>query len=50
MDNIVVQIGLWVGAITVALNAIIGIALLIPGDQPEKFLKKVVDMLTKISK
>jgi len=38
-------------AVTVALiNAIIGIAMMIPGDQPEKFLQSVVDFIGKFSK
>lgn len=32
------------------LVAIIAIALVIPGDQPEKFLKQVVDFISKFSK
>jgi hypothetical protein len=32
------------------LTAIIAIALVIPGEQPEKFLHSVVDLLKKISK
>lgn len=32
------------------LMGVIGIALLIPGDQPEKALQAVVDFLTKFSK
>jgi hypothetical protein len=31
------------------LSGMIAICLLIPGDQPEKALQSVVDMLTKIS-
>jgi len=50
MDNIIAEIGTWIGAITVLLTAIIGVAQLIPGDQPEKFLLKVVDFIAKFSK
>jgi hypothetical protein len=31
------------------LSAVIAIASLIPGDQPEKFLQSVVDVLSKFS-
>ena len=40
----------WVGAITALLTAVIAIAQLIPGDQPEKFLQGVVDFLAKFSR
>lgn len=39
-----------VGVVTVILNALIGVCLLIPGDQPEKFLQQVVDFLKKFSR
>lgn len=32
------------------LTAIIALALIIPGEQPEKTLKKVVDLIAKLSK
>lgn len=32
------------------LTAVIALALIIPGDEPEKTLKKIVDVLTKLSK
>jgi len=32
------------------LTGVIGVALLFPGEQPEKFLKGVVKMLEKVSK
>lgn len=32
------------------LSGVITIALVIPGDQPEKSLQKVVDLLAKVSK
>jgi hypothetical protein len=38
------------GAITALLSALIGIALLIPGDQPEKTLQMILDFLSKFSK
>jgi len=40
----------WVGAVVALLSAVIAIASLIPGDQPEKFLQSVVDVLSKFSK
>ncbi len=40
----------WVGAITALLGAVIAIAQLIPGEQPEKSLQAVVDFLSKFSK
>ncbi len=36
-------------ALIALVTAIIGVALLIPGDQPEKFLQGVLDFLTKFS-
>lgn len=39
-----------VSAIVAVLSAVIGIALLIPGDQPEKALQGVVDFIAKFSK
>jgi hypothetical protein len=40
----------WVGAITALLGAVIAIAQLIPGEQPEKSLQAVVDFLSKFSR
>lgn len=37
-------------AVTGVLSGVIGIALLIPGDQPEKALQGVVDFIAKFSK
>ena len=39
-----------ISGIVGVLTAIIGVALLIPGEQPEKFLQSIVDFLTKFSK
>lgn len=39
-----------VGAITTLLSGLIAISLLIPGEQPEKFLQSIVDWLSKISR
>lgn len=38
------------GALTALLSAAIAIALLIPGDQPEKALKAIVDFIAKFSR
>jgi hypothetical protein len=40
----------WVGALTAVLSAVIGVASLIKGDEPEKTLQKVVDFLSKFSR
>lgn len=40
----------WVGAITALLGAVIAIAQLIPGEQPEKFLQSVVNIISKFSR
>lgn len=37
-------------AITAILTGVIGICMLIPGNQPESFLQKVVDFIAKFSK
>lgn len=38
------------GAVTALLTALIGLFMLIPGEQPEKFLQGIVDFLSKFSK
>lgn len=40
----------WVGALVALLSAVIAIASLIPGDEPENTLQKVVDFLSKFSR
>lgn len=40
----------WVGALTALFGAIIAIAQLIPGDEPERTLQKIVDFLSKFSR
>lgn len=55
MENIIslitsVDLFAWLGAITALLTAVIAIAQLIPGDQPEKFLQSVVDFISKFSR
>lgn len=55
MENIIhlvqsVDLFAWIGAITALLTAVIAIAQLIPGDQPERFLQSVVDVISKFSR
>ena len=55
MENIISLIAsqdwlAWVGAITALLGAVIAIAQLIPGDEPENTLQKIVDFLAKFSR
>ena len=40
----------FLGALTSLLSAALIVALIIPGDQPDKILQKAVDILTKLSK
>lgn len=40
----------WLGALTTVLTAVIGVASLIKGDEPEKTLQKIVDFLSKFSR
>ena len=47
---IVANYDIIIGAVVAILSGIIGIALLIPGEQPEKALQGVVDFLSKFSK
>lgn len=39
----------WLGAITAVFGAVIAVAQLIPGDEPENTLQKIVDFLAKFS-
>lgn len=39
-----------IGAVVAILSGVIGIAMIIPGDQPEKALQGVVNFLSKFSK
>lgn len=55
MENIISLIAsqdwlAWLGAITALLGAVIAIAQLIPGEQPEKFLQSVVNIISKFSR
>ena len=40
----------WVGALVALLSAVIAIASLIPGDEPEATLTKIVSFLSKFSR
>lgn len=40
----------WLGALVALLSAVIAVASLIPGDEPEATLRKVVDFLSKFSR
>jgi hypothetical protein len=40
----------WLSLVVALLSAIIAICMLIPGDQPEKALKAIVDFIAKFSK
>ena len=40
----------WLGAVTALLGAVIAICQLIPGDEPENTLQKIVDFLAKFSR
>jgi hypothetical protein len=40
----------WLGALIALLSAVIAVASLIPGDEPENTLQKIVDFLSKFSR
>lgn len=48
--DFITKIPLMLGYLSTSLSALIGLFLLIPGQQPEKFLQKVVDIIEKFSK
>ncbi len=55
MENLIslvtsVDLFAWLGAITALLGAVIAIAQLIPGDEPERTLSRIVDFLAKFSR
>ena len=55
MENLIslvtsVDLFAWLGAFTALLGAVIAISQLIPGDEPENTLQKVVDFLAKFSR
>lgn len=39
----------FIAALNAVLVAVIALCMMIPGDQPEKFLKEVVDFLSRFS-
>jgi len=50
MENLLsIDLFAWLGAITAVLGAVIAVAQLIPGDEPEATLQKIVDFLAKFS-
>jgi len=40
----------WVGALVALLSAVVAVASLIPGDEPEATLTKIVTLLSKFSR
>ena len=48
--EILQNIGPYVAAVNAVLLSLIGFFLLVPGDQPEKFMQSIVDFLAKFSK
>jgi hypothetical protein len=55
MENLIslittVDLFAWLGAITALIGAVIAIAQLIPGDEPEATLQKIVDFLARFSR
>ncbi len=48
--NLFANISPIAGGVSTACVALIGVFMLIPGDQPEKFLQGVVDFLASFSK
>lgn len=47
---ILMQAPVYIAAVVGVLTAVIGLCMLIPGEQPEKALKSFVDFLSKFSK
>jgi len=50
LNNILNNWQSYLGALSAVLVAAIAVASLIPGDEPEKTLQKIVDFLSKFSK
>ena len=55
MENLIhiiqnVDLFAWLGAITALLGAVIAIAQLIPGDEPERTLSRIVNFLARFSR
>lgn len=48
--DVVGQVAIAAGALTIVLNFLIAVFLLIPGEQPEKALRSAVDFLAKLSR
>lgn len=39
-----------VGAISLAISGLLALAIMIPGEQPDKFLQSIVDLIGKVSR
>lgn len=50
IKDVIVKAPQYLGAVSAVLTALIGLFMLIPSDQPEKSLQKVVDFISKFSK
>ena len=50
IGDIVQKAPAYIAALVAVLSALIGLFMLIPGDQPEKALKKILAVLTKFSR
>lgn len=50
IQAIIEKLPLYIAALVGVLTALIGFFMLIPGEQPEKALQKVLDVLTKFSR
>lgn len=50
IGDILANLPIVTGYVVLIINGIIGIALIVPGEQPEKFLQSVVDFISKFSK
>lgn len=47
---IIAQLPAYLNAVVAVLTAVIALCMLIPGEQPEKALKKVVEVIEKLSR
>ena len=50
IQQVIEKLPLYIAALVGVLTALIGFFMLIPGEQPEKALQKVLDVLTKFSR
>lgn len=50
LQHIISNLPLYISAAIGLLSGVIGVALLIPGAEPERTLKKIVALLEKVSK